>query len=386
MNRWPSPLLGLLYALRGEGVPAGPHEWMALLRLLALGQVATLDELYLAGRAVLCRSEADFDAWDRAFATTFKDVDPTGTLREQLAAWLRDAIEAAGERVEPGFSDAELWKELLDRLATQTERHDGGNHWIGTGGTSPFGHSGRATRGIRVGGKGGGRGAIAVAHDRAWEGYRTDRTLDHRDLTVALRQLRKLQREGRWELDVPGTIDRTAKDAGELSIVEQRERQNQVRLVLFADAGGSMDPHARLVSALFTAAEEAGHFRSLDTFFFHNCVYDQIWVDEDMRERRPTAEVVAELTPAHRVVLVGDASMAPWELFHASGWGGQVHLPGLEQLRRLRRRCPASVWLNPDPRRFWDHPTVTAIGGVFPMFELTVDGLREAVAVLRRPV
>lgn len=379
----------LLYRLRDEGLPVGLREWRDLLTALDAGVIGSVDRLYRVGRAIVCRTEADYDAWDLAFAKTFHEAIADEAFREQLLSWLKEAAEKAeAELVDPGLSDPELWEQFLERLKEQEEAHHGGSKWIGTGGTSPYGHSGRSSRGIRVGGRGGNRSAIHVATERRFEGYRADRTLDHRDMAVALKALRKLQREGRWELDIDGTIDTTARNAGEIEIVERRERENAVRLVLLMDAGGSMEPHARRVAELFTAAEAAGCFKSLEAVYFHNCVYRFVWTDADMTQREPTSELLARLTPRHRLLFVGDASMAPYELFSAVGWGFEDvdRRPGIAWLRDLRTRCPASAWLNPDPRRWWNHPTVSAIGEVFPMKELTLDGLREAVGVLRRPV
>lgn len=377
----------LLYLLRAEGVPVGSGTWLAFLDAIQRGVIGDLDGLYAVGRAILCRTEADFDGFDLAFAAAFKDAALDPEVRARLEAWLERAKAGeAGERVDPGWSDEELWEELKKRLAEQKERHDGGNHWIGTGGTSPFGHSGRAARGIRLGGPGGGRSAISVATDRQWESYRTDHTLDQRDLQVALRALRRLTREGRYELDLDETIATTARNAGEIDLVERREKENQVHLVLLMDAGGSMAPHARRVEQLFTAASEIKTFRSMTTWMFHNVPYQWLWRDFESRERSPTAEVLAGLTNRHRLLFVGDASMAPYELFSAMGYGDDVRLSGHEWLRRFKERCPASVWLNPDPVNWWDHPTVSAVGSLFPMFELTVDGLRQAVAKLRAPV
>lgn len=379
-----------LFLLRAEGVPVGIAEWLTLLRALEQGLVHDVDGFYALARAILCRTEADYDAFDLAFAAAFADAAFDPARRAELESWLENAKQrSSDELVMPDFAnDEELWNAFLERLQEQTERHDGGGHWIGTGGTSPFGHSGRAASGVRVGGRGGNRGAIQVASDRRWESYRTDNSLEIRDYSVALKALRKLQREGRWELDLPETIEQTGRNAGEIELIERRERENQVRLLLIMDAGGSMAPHAQRVTQLFTAAEELNTFRSFEPWFFHNCPYNWLWSDFEAGERTPTADVLAKLTPRHRVIFVGDASMAPWELFSSTGWGftEQEKLPGIDWLRRFRTRCPASVWLNPDPRRWWDHPTVSAIGHMFPMFELTVDGLRDAIRKLRAPV
>lgn len=374
-----------LYALRGQGVPVGTSEWTVFLGALERGVIASPDELYHIGRAVLCRSEADFDRYDLAFAETFRDAVLTPELREKVLEWLRKASERAGERVDPGIPDESLFAELLKRLEEQKGEHHGGSHWVGTGGTSPFGHSGRAARGIRLGGEGGGRGAVGVAEERAWEGYRTDRTLEIRDLEVALRALRKLTKEGDLELDLPRTIRKTADNAGDIELVESRARVNQVHLVLWMDAGGSMAPHHDLVSRLFSAAAKTKGFKSFTSFSFHNCVYANLYSDIEQLQRVPTETAIAGFGPRHRLILVGDASMAPYELFTPLSWPGQSSLGGLDWLKRVRARAPASVWLNPDPERFWNHPTVSAIGTVFPMFPLTVEGLRAAVRKLVAP-
>lgn len=378
----------LLMMARAKGLPIGLREWLTLLSMLSAGQIVDLGRLHRLGRAVLCRTEADFDAWDVAFAETFEGVGVPEDLKERLEAWLRDARSTEEALVASPFdTDDELWREFLQRMNEQSEAHHGGSRWIGTGGRSPFGHSGNAATGIRVGGAGRNRGAIAVAGERAWRGYRTDRTLQTRDLSVALKALRKLHREGRSELDLDGTIDATAKNAGDLELVERPERQNRIRVVLVMDSGGSMDPHTERVEALFTAASQARHLRSLETWLFHNCPYSRLQ-PSDGGAMVPTTEVLAQLTPQHRLVFVGDASMAPYELFSASGWGlgHEGQMTGIDWLRRFRARCPSAVWLNPDPRRWWDHPTVRAIGGLFEMHELTIDGLRDAIRTLRRAV
>lgn len=379
-----------LYLLRAEGLPVGMGEWIAFLDGLARGLAVDVDSLYRFGRAVLCRTEADYDAYDIAFAHTFKDAALDPATRAKLEEWLAEAIaRTEGDLVKHQFKDEdELWQEFLKRLAEQKERHDGGNKWIGTGGTSPFGHSGRASEGVRVGGSGGNRGAIQVATDRKWENYRTDHVLDSRDMTVALKALRRLHREGSYELDLDATIDRTCQNAGDIELVERRERENMVRVVLLMDSGGSMSPHAQRVEQLFRAAEEVGTFKSFDTWYFHNCPYGWLWKDFETGERKLTGEVLADLTPRHRLIFVGDASMAPYELFSMTGWAGgeSDRSAGIEWLRRFKQRCPSSVWLNPDPQKWWDHPTVSAIGQIFPMFELNVDGLRDGVAKLRAAV
>jgi len=376
----------LLYELRAQGIPVGTGEWMGFLEALERGVATDVPSLYTLGRALLCRTEGDYDAWDLAWMEVFGDAQLPADLADKLREWLQARDETAeGEFVEHELTPAQLWEQFLERLREQRERHEGGNRWIGTGGTSPFGHSGRAANGLSMGGPSGGRQGMA-AMDRPWANYRTDRTLDVRDLQVALRALRNLTREGRWQLDLPGTIRRTCDNAGDIEFVEERERQNQVHVVLLMDAGGSMAPHFDKVSQLFSAASKLKTFKSFTHYSFHNCVYGWLYKDIEELDRVRTEEVLAGLTPRHRLIFVGDASMAPYELFTPFHWPGEGGIAGLEWLRRFRARCQASVWINPDPVRYWDHPTVRAIGRVFPMHQLTLDGIRDAVKALRAPV
>ena len=333
-------------------------------------------------RSVLVHSESHYDAFDLAFTAPFRGVELPPALKDAIWEWLAEAREGAGERVPGGFESLEeLKKELEKRLAEQKERHDGGNYWVGTGGTSPFGHSGRNDQGIRIGGESRGRGAVQVAEERRWGAYRTDMTLSVRDFKVALALLRNLARDGREELDVDGTIARTARGGGEIELAFARERVNRVRLVLLMDVGGSMEPHAATVSRMFTAATEMKIFKTFDAYYFHNAPYRWLYRNYATYDRRLTADVVRDLTPEHRVIFVGDASMAPWELFN-SGFG-DTGPSGLDWIQRMGRKAPASAWLNPDPPRYWDHPTVRAIASAVPMFQLSVDGLRSAVRSLR---
>lgn len=382
----------LLFNLRAQKVSVGMGEWLTFLKGIEQGLVVDLEGLYNFGRAILVQSETQFDAWDLAFESTFAGVELQPEVSAELLAWLAEAQQKPGEIVELDMSFDELRRQFYERLKEQTERHDGGNHWIGTGGTSPYGSQGRSRNGIRVG-PGGARSAVAVAGERRWANYRSDSRLDVRDFRVALRALRKLTREGAPEIDVDGTIRKTVDNGGEIDLEFTRAKQNKVHLVLLLDTGGSMDHHARLVSQLFTAATDLKGFKSITTWHFHNVPYGYLYKDFATQERVPMESILAKLSPHHRLVWVGDASMAPWELFgrhHGNPWGSPVDsetgLNGLDWLRCVRDACQASVWLNPDPKRFWEHPTVSAIGGIYPMFPLTLDGLRDAVKQLRAPV
>jgi uncharacterized protein with von Willebrand factor type A (vWA) domain len=376
-------LLNLLFNLRSQGLGVGTGEWLAFLRGLEEGLVEDLDGLYYLARAVLVHSEAHYDAFDLAFTATFKGVELPEKLKDALWEWLQDAKNGEGDRVPGGFESLEeLEKELRKRLEEQKERHDRGGYWVGTGGTSPFGNSGRSDQGIRVGGESKGRGAVRVAEERRWGAYRTDMTLSVRDFKVALALLRNLAKEGAEELDIDATIDRTAEQGGEIDLAFSKERVNRVRLLLMMDVGGSMEPHAAVVSRLFTAATEMKIFKTFEALYFHNAPYRWLYRDYSTYDRKLTADVLRDLTPQHRVLFVGDASMAPWELFN-TGFG-DTGPSGIDWIQRFGRKAAASAWLNPDPPRYWDHPTVRAIGNAVPMFHLSVDGLKGAIRALRQ--
>lgn len=380
----------LLMNLRSQGVGVGVGEWLRFLEGVERGLVTELDGLYRFGRAVLCHSEAHYDAYDLAFQATFEGVELPPKLSDELLRWLEDAKEATGERAHIDMSDEELLEEFRKRLEEQKERHDGGNRWIGTGGRSPFGQQGAADKGVRVGDQGGGRSAIRVAGERRWRDYRTDTRLEVRDFKVALRALRNLVKEGEFALELDRTIRKTAENAGDIDLVFERERRNRTHLVLIMDTGGSMDPHTRMVERLFTASKELKGFKSFTSLFFHNAPYGYLYSNWSTWERAPIPDLMADWTPKHRLIWVGDAAMAPYELFSDGGFGYSRRrgpaMSGLDWLQHITQRCPNSIWLNPDAPRWWRHPTVRAIGNVVPMYPLTVSGLRDGVRKLRAGV
>jgi uncharacterized protein with von Willebrand factor type A (vWA) domain len=379
-----------LLSLRRHGLPVGLQEWLALHEALGKGLVADGDDLYGLARALLVHTEGHYDPYDLAFAETFRGM--TGTeIGERLKEWLANPIsglpvDAEAFRQLTGLDLDELRRRFEELLRTQAERHDGGSKYIGTGGTSPFGNSGRNPAGIRLG-QGGQRSAVSVAEERRYRNYRTDAVLDVRQFEVALRALRNMAREGELCLDVDGTIDKTAQQGGEIDLLFRPDRRNSVRFVLLMDAGGSMGPYASLVDQLFTAASKAGHWKSFHHYFFHNCVYGRLWVDIEHSRSVPTARLFREHGAEARFVFVGDACMAPWELTAAggTGWSWDRHVEsGLDWLLRIRRHWKHSIWLNPEPQRFWRHPTIEAIAQVFPMFPLTLDGLGRGLKRLRQ--
>jgi hypothetical protein len=387
--------IDFLYALREEGVRVGTHEWLAFLRALGMDLHGTsLEGFYEVGRCLLVASERDYDGFDRAFLRSFAGAAATSAeILEDLArlfqnpqrlAWLDPALRAALEGLDPD----ELRRRFFERLAEQRERHAGGNKWIGSGGTSPFGQGGFHPTGVRIGGAGGGRSALAVADERRFREYRRDRILDTRLLAAALRRLRRMARDGDdEELDLERTVDETAKAAGELEVVMRPPRRNDVRVLLLLDVGGSMDPHTEAVERLFSAAAHGGGFREVKHYYFHNCPYSRVWEDAAFTRAVSTPELLRSLEPTWRLVCVGDAYMHPGELSLPSGnfWEWNDGPTGLTWLARLADRFPRSAWLNPEPRRIWSAPTIAEIGRLFPMFELTLDGLTDMVDTLRRP-
>ncbi len=384
---------GFLFHLRRHGLKVSLTEWLALIRALLGGHArASLGVFYHLARALLVKRESQFDLYDQAFASFFHDVEAQFDVDAEILKWLEDPVlpreltddEKAMLR---GLDGDTLRREFEKRLAEQRERHDGGSRWIGTGGTSPFGHGGANPAGIRVGGGGGARTAVQVASARRFENLRHDRVLDTRQIGLALRRLRRLARDhGPEELDIDRTIDKSARDGGEIDLVFSPPRQNRVKLLLLIDVGGSMDPHAEVCERLFSAAHAASHFRAFRHYFFHNCVYRRLYTDIARHEGPLSQDVLKELDPTWTLIFVGDAWMSPYELVTVGGsldyWNPNP-VRGIQALERLRERVPNSVWLNPEPKPVWDAPSARLIRRLFPMFRLTVEGLTEAVDVLR---
>jgi uncharacterized protein with von Willebrand factor type A (vWA) domain len=385
--------IDFLYELRRRKVPVGTQEAVALARALAAEiHESSLEGFYFTARALLVHSEAHLDDFDVVFASHFRGVHVEAkAIVEELLSWLQDPIKLRDLSPEEregleALDLEELLRRFEERLREQKERHDGGNYWIGTGGTSPFGRGGANPAGLQVGPRsGGGRGAVQTADARKYKPYRSDVVLDVRQIEVALRKLRAFAREGgEEELDIDGTIDATAKDAGELSIVTRPPRRPNTRVILMMDVGGSMDPHTQLMSQLFSAAKRATHFRELRTYYFHNCIYGKVYKTEGFEQPVLVRDLIHECGKHHKLVLVGDASMAPYELLGAPGYGEEGRVPGVAWLVALREHFDRSVWLNPDGMSEYSHTTVDTIRSIFPMFALTLDGLGQAVGELLR--
>jgi uncharacterized protein with von Willebrand factor type A (vWA) domain len=379
------------YTLKRKKVPVSIIEWMTLMEALAKGYISNLDEFYYLARAILVKSESYYDHYDVAFQEYFKGIETPEEISEQIMEWLQDPINrmTLSEEERALFDSMdfdELLKELEKRLKEQTEQHDGGGYWIGRGGTSPFGHSGYHPAGIRIGGESGGRHAIQIAQERRFRNYRSDVTLDVRQIKMALRGLRQLSRIGpEDELDLERTIDATSKNAGEIEMVWTRSRKNAVKLLLLMDVGGSMVPFARLCSRLFSAAHSSTHFKDFQYFYFHNCIYDNLYQDIERQDAVSTDHLLHTLEPDYKLVLVGDARMAMPELTQRYGaiyYYERNEVPGLLRLKQFAEHFTHCVWINPTEPYYWNHPTVMLVEKFFPMFELTLDGLDQAVKKL----
>jgi uncharacterized protein with von Willebrand factor type A (vWA) domain len=388
-------LVDFLFELRRHKLKISTHEWMTLMEAMALGlHESSLDGFYQLARSILVKDITEFDAFDQAFLAYFKDIHQDAlALSSELLEWLQDPKKllylSEEQRAMLEALDLDKLREQFEqRLREQKERHDGGNRWVGTGGTSPFGHGGYHPTGLRVGGPGGGRSAMQVAGERRYRAYRKDVVLDVRHIDVALRGLRQLGREGaQEELDIDETVDETCRNAGELELIFRAPRRNRVKLMLLMDVGGSMDPYADLVSRLFTAASRAGRFAGFRSYYFHNCVYEAVFEDAMFREPVPVSELVHASDKSEKLVIVGDALMHPAELLQP---GGSIYYhhhnrsAGIDWLRTLSGHFERTVWLNPEPQRYWPRSTIEIIASFIPMWQLTLEGMEEAVRYLVR--
>jgi uncharacterized protein with von Willebrand factor type A (vWA) domain len=388
-------IVDFLFDLRAQGLKVGAQEANQLARALMLGlHDSSLDGFYDVARALCVHREGDLDAFDRAFSARFRGVSLASIqLLKDLEDWLSSPIPPRAltdeERALLKALDVEELRKLLEeRMKEQKERHDGGNKWVGTGGTSPFGWGGTNPAGVRIG-QGGARSALAVAEQRRFKAYRSDLVLDVRTMEVALRRLKGLAREGaEVELDLDATIDATAKQGGELEIVMRPPHRPNVKVLLLMDVGGSMDPHAELVSRLFSAAKRASNFKHLEALYFHNAIYGKVFKHAHLKDPVRVTDLLHQVDRSWKLVLLGDALMHPGELM-GGAWDpeledrGEGNLNGLGWFHKLAHAFDRTAWLNPEPARFWNG-TAEMIHRVFPMFELTLDGLTEAVRTLSR--
>ena len=388
--------IDFFYTLKDQGIPVSPTALLTLHRALGAGLINSLDDFYTASRAILVKSERYFDLFDQVFAHHFQGAELPDIeafeldeiARAMLEQWLQNPkvlADAMGvdESELSKLSPDELIEYFKERLKEQTEAHHGGSKWIGTGGTSPVGHSGYHPGGMRVGGVSRNKSAVKVAMERRYRDYSRQGPLTQALIGEALKRLRNMIPSGpKDQVDIEETIYRTMKNAGEIEIVFNRSLRDRLKVILAIDNGGwSMDPYIPVVQTLFDYAR--AQFKELKTYFFHNTIYDALW--EDPRRIRKPVKVreFARFDPETRLILVGDASMAPYELMATDGsiyFNERSGNPSIEQLNFLAKIFPNSVWLNPIPSNMWHYTyTINSIRRIFPMFELSLDGLEKAV-------
>jgi uncharacterized protein with von Willebrand factor type A (vWA) domain len=390
--------INFFYQLKDAGIPVNPTAFLTLQKALSRGLIASLDDFYTASRAILIKSERYFDRFDQVFAHHFEGAELPDEAFELddfakalLEEWLKNPktfskLLGVDEDALNKMTPEELIEYFKERLKEQTEAHHGGGKWIGTGGTSPVGHSGYHPGGMRVGGVSRNKSAVKVAMDRRYKDYSQKGPLTQALMGEALKRLRNLIPFGaRDQVNIDATIYQTMKNAGEIEIVFGRSLKDRLKVILAIDNGGwSMDPHIPVVQTLFDYAKT--QFKDIKTYFFHNTIYDHIWKDPSRYKQPLKVDELARRDPETRFILVGDASMAPYELMSTDG---SIHLeertrkPSIERLQFITKCFPHSVWLNPIPSSMWGYTrTISAIGQIFPMFELSLDGLEKAVTHL----
>jgi uncharacterized protein with von Willebrand factor type A (vWA) domain len=393
-------LVRFFFELRSAGIPVSITEFLALLAALdaRVAEVSAQDFYYLA-RACLVKDERHYDRFDRVFAHIFQGAERAFAqlIASVPAEWLQSLAAptfsaADRRRVEALGGWEKLLETLRERLREQQQRHAGGNRWIGTGGTSPFGTRGFNPEGIRIGEhRAGERRAVKVWEQREYRNFDDTVELGTRNLKLALRKLRRFAREGaRDELDLEGTIDATARNGGLLDLKLVPERHNAVKVLLFLDVGGSMDDHVRICEELFSAARS--EFKHLEHFYFHNFLYETLWKDNQRRgaTQVATERVLRTYGRDYRVILVGDAAMSPYEIVQPGGsiehWNREA---GAVWMQRLCAAFPRLVWLNPEPAVRWEYSPSTVLTRELiagRMFPLTLAGLDLAIGELRRPL
>jgi len=392
-------LVKFFFELRAAGIPVSLTELLALLEALkARVAFCSAEEFYWLARLVLVKDERYFDRFDRVFAEHFAGAE--AAFEKLVASVPAEWLESLGQRLFTPEERAEIeslgsWEKLLEtlreRLKEQKERHQGGNKWVGTGGTSPFGSNGYNPEGIRIGGKqgSGSRRGVKVWDRREYRNFDDSVELGTRNIKLALRKLRRFAREGAQDfLDLDGTIDATARNAGMLDLKLQAERRNAVKVLLLLDVGGSMDDHVKICEEMFSAARS--EFKHLEYFYFHNFIYENLWKDNRRRHGQLTStqQMLRTFNPDYRVVIVGDATMSPYEILQPGGsvehWNPES---GAVWMQRLTDHFPRLIWLNHEPEDRWDHtPSIRVTRELVGsrMFPMTLAGLDRAIVALRQ--
>jgi len=390
------------YDLREAGLKVTLGEWLTLLEALDKGlHNSSLTDFYYLSRMILVKSETEYDKFDMVFESNFKGKSWDPEVGANMLKWLDkpEMNEMLAQEEKQWLNKVEeiqvdkddVEQKFKDRLKDQDSEHNGGSHWIGTMGKTSFGNTGGNIGGVRVGGKTGYQSAFAVIGAKKYRDFREDRIVDNRQFMQALRKLRQFSTKldiPKTELDINGTIDKTCNNGGMLEIVMDKPRKNAVKLLLLMDSGGTMIPYSSLMNELFQSVNKSNHYKDVKVYYFHNCIYSKLyntpecengdWIDTEWMFRN--------LDSDYKVIIVGDAAMAPEELYSDSGnyRGPNGGLPGWDWLLLLKRHYKKIVWMNPKmaPGNAPWREAETAIKTIFPMFKLTVKGLNDAMTIL----
>lgn len=391
--------IDFFYKLKEVGVPVSPTSFLTLHKAMNGGLVCSVDDFYTTARTILVKSEKYFDLYDQVFAYIFQgeelpEIDEFTfdfMANSMLHEWLQNPKSMAkalgeDEKKLQSMTQDELLEYFKKRLKDQDGRHDGGSKWIGTGGTSPVGHSGYHPGGMRVGGQSRNRSAVKVAAERRYKEYSTHAPLTRNSIGEALKRLRNLVPQGpKDRLNIDSSITQTIKNGGEIELVFDRSVVDRLKIILAIDNGGwSMEPHVDIVQTLFQYSKS--QFKDVKTYYFHNTIYDLLWEDP-ARYKKPVAiQDFVRLDPDTRLIIVGDASMAPYELMSTDGSIYDFERsgkPSIEQLKFLSSYFSRTIWLNPIPAHHWQYThTINVLRTIFPMFELSLDGLEKGVSHL----
>jgi uncharacterized protein with von Willebrand factor type A (vWA) domain len=391
--------IDFFYRLREQGVPVSPTAFLTLNRALLKGLIGSVDDLYIAARSILVKSERYFDLYDQVFAYHFEGTSlPSNKALildeialQMLRQWTQNPGATArmlGEDEEhlQNLTVEELLAYFMERLQEQKGEHHGGSKWIGTGGTSPVGHSGYHPGGMRIGGESIDKSALKIATERRYRDYSGQGPLNQARIGEALKRLRKLAPAGaRDRINIEKTITRTVKIGGEIEIVFEQGLKDRLKVILAIDNGGwSMEPHVKIVQTLFDYARS--QFKDMKTYYFHNTIYDTLWKDPTRSQKPYSIDELTRLDPESRFIIMGDASMAPFELATRDG---SIHIQerkgrtSLESLKYIAKTFTHTAWLNPIQENMWGYSqTIRMIQQIFPMFELSLDGLEKAVSHL----
>ncbi|MBE9540163.1 MAG: VWA domain-containing protein [Proteobacteria bacterium] len=390
-------LINFFHALKDSGVPVTPRELLDLLEGMTQHVVfGSIDDFYYFSRTCMVKDEKYFDRFDRAFGLHFKELEALDDIIEALIPddWLRSEFmknlsDEEKEKIESLGGLEKLIEEFKKRLEEQKERHEGGNKWIGTGGTSPFGQQGYHPEGMRVGPNGGNKKAVKVWDKRDFKNLDDSVELGTRNIKMALRRLRKFARTGAAdELDLDDTIRSTARNAGYLDIKMVPERHNAIKVLLFFDVGGSMDPHVKVCEELFSATRT--EFKHMEYFYFHNFIYESAWKNNVRRhnERTPMLDIMHKYSHDYKVIFIGDASMSPYEIAQPGGsvehWNEEA---GEVWMQRMKQTYDKVIWINPVPEAEWEYTQSVAMthrlleGHMYP---LSLKGLEEGMSYLSR--